>query len=296
LSESLFNAIYSKLESRRTVKDLTSPSAANKYLLLVENLTLLKFNCRLKSFARKSFIFGAALFAGLAMFAIDASAQTPVGVVTMVSGSANIQRGRNSVSPRVGTQLDLGDRISTGGNGDLTATLSDNSKLELGESSSMVLDSMVVGTGGRMQTRLSLAFGALRSSVLAAAGGVPKFEVHTPNAVVSVRGTEWITRYRQGTERPGFNACKQFTDVEVFEGTVDVGSTLTPSAQHQAVPAGYETTVACESAPLTPGPLGITGIGGVGGFRGVSPGSGGAPPPPSVEPPPAIPRSRPNLG
>ena len=256
---------------------------------------MFKLNRQLKFFVRKSFILGAALFAGLAMFAVGASAQTPVGVVTMVSGSANIQRGTSSLSPKVGMQLDLGDRISTGGNGDLAATLSDHSKLELGESSSMVLDSMVVGTGGTVQTRLSLAFGALRSSVLAAAGGVPKFEVHTPNAVVSVRGTEWSTMYHQGLERPGFHACKQFTDVEVFKGTVDVGSTLTPSAQHQAVPAGYETTVACESAPLTPGPLGITGIGGIGGFRGVSPGSGGAPPPPSVEPPPVIPRIPPNV-
>ncbi len=257
---------------------------------------MLKLIRRLKSFVAKPAIFGAALLTGLAIIATDASAQTPVGVVTMVSGSAGVQRGASSLSPRVGTQLDQGDRVTTGADGHLGATLSDNSQLELAESSAMVLDQVVLGAGGRVNTRLSLAIGALRSSVTSAVGGVPDFEVHTPNAVVAVRGTKWNTRYHEGTERPGFPSCKRFTDIEVYEGTVDVGSATTPSAQHQAVPAGYETTVACESPPLAAGPLGITGAGGIGGFRGVSPGSGGVSPPPSMEPPPVIPKPLPPPG
>jgi FecR protein len=262
----------------------------------VESLNLVKLNRRLKNLVAKPAIFRAALFAVLAIIATDASAQTPVGVVTTVSGSAGIQRGASSLSPRVGTQLDQGDRVTTGADGHLAATLSDNSQLELAESSAMVLDQVVLGAGGRVSTRLSLAIGALRSSVTSAIGGVPDFEVHTPNAVVAVRGTKWNTRYREGTERHGFPSCKRFTDIEVYEGIVDVGSAVTPSAQHEAVSAGYETTVACESPPLEPGPLGITGTGGIGGFRGVSPGSGGVSPPPSMEPPPVIPKPPPGGG
>ncbi len=235
-------------------------------------------------------MFTAVLIAALAVSATDALAQTPIGVVTMVSGRAGIQRGGSSLIPRVGTQLDQGDRVTTGADGHLGATLSDNSQLELAESSTLVLDQMVFSGGGRVSTRLSLALGAVRSSVTSAVGGVPNFEVHTPNAVVAVRGTKWNTRYHAGAERPGFPSCKRFTDVEVYEGTVDVGSATTPSAQHEAVSAGYETTVACDAPPLEAGPLGITGTGGIGGFRGVAPGAGGVSPPPGVEPPPIIPR------
>ena len=238
----------------------------------------------------------AAVIAAFALCASAASAQTPIGVVTTVSGSVNIQRGASSVIPRVGTQLDEGDRLTTGPDGHLDATLSDNSQLELAESSAMVLDQMVFGAGGRVSTRLNLTLGALRSSVTSAAGGVPNFEVHTPNAVVAVRGTKWDTAYHEGSERPGFPSCKRFTDVEVYEGTVDVGSATTPSAQHEAVSAGYETTVACDAPPLSAGPLGITGTGGMGGFRGVAPGAGGVSPPPGVEPPPIIPRPPPDGG
>lgn len=256
----------------------------------MESLNLLKPDRRFKYLLPRPAIFSAALFAALAIIATDALAQTPVGVVTAVSGSAAIQRAGASVSPRVGTQLDLGDRVTTGANGHLTATLTDNSQLELAESSALVVDQMVFGAGGRISTRLNLAIGALRSSVTSAVGGVPNFEVHTPNAVVAVRGTKWNTRYHEGTQRPGFPSCKRFTDVEVYEGTLDVSSAITPSAQHQAVSAGYETTVACDSPPLEAGPLGITGIGGIGGFRGVAPGAGGVSPPLSVEPPPVIPK------
>jgi hypothetical protein len=227
------------------------------------------------------------------LFGIDALAQTPVGVVTVVSGSAQVQRGGGSLSPHVGTQLDLGDRLTTGADGHLGATLSDNSQIELADSSALVLDQMVFAGGGRISTRLNLVLGALRSSVSSAIGGVPNFEVHTPNAVVAVRVTKWNTRYHEGVERPGFPTCKRFTDVEVYEGTVDVASALTPAAQHQSVSAGYETTVACESPPLESGPLGLTGTGGMGGFRGVAPGAGGVSPPPAVEPPPIIPRPPP---
>ena len=208
----------------------------------------------------------------------------------MASGSAAIQRGASALSPRVGTQLDQGDRLTTGADGHLAGTLSDNSQFELAESSAMVLDQLAVGAGGRISTRLNLALGALRSSVTSAVGGVPNFEVHTPNAVTAVRGTKWNTQYHEGAARPGFPSCKRFTDIEVYEGTVEVSSATNPAARHEAVSAGYETTVACDAPPLEAGPLGITGTGGIGGFRGVSPGSGGAPPPPSMEPPPVIPK------
>jgi hypothetical protein len=262
------------------------------------DLNLVNINRQLKALLLpRFFTFYLLTFAAFAIVGTDASAQTPVGVVSAVSGSAAIQRGVNSLTPRVGTQLDQGDRLTTGADGHLEGTLSDNSQFELAESSAMVLDQLTIGAaGGRISTRLSLALGALRTAVTSSVGGVPNFEVHTPNAVVAVRGTKWNTSYQEGTGRPGFPSCKRFTDVEVYEGTVEVSSATNAAAQHQSVTEGYETTVACDAPPLESGPLGITGTGGIGGFRGVSPGSMGAPPAGSLEQPPVIPKPPPDGG
>jgi hypothetical protein len=155
--------------------------------------------------------FGIVTFTALAIVASDASAQTPIGVVTAVDGSAAIQRGANSLTPRAGTPLDQGDRLTTGADGHLEGTLSDNSQFELAEASSMALDQVTVAAGGRIGALLTLALGALRTAVTSSVGGVPNFEVHTPNAVVAVRGTKWNTRYQESTGRPGFPSCKRFT-------------------------------------------------------------------------------------
>lgn len=262
------------------------------------DLNLVNINRQSKAlFLSRLLAFGIVTFGAFAIVATDASAQTPVGVVTGVDGGAAIQRGANSLTPRVGTQLDQGDRLTTGADGHLEGTLSDNSQFELAEASSMALDQVTVGAGGaRIGTRLTLALGALRTAVSSSVGGVPNFEVHTPNAVVAVRGTKWNTRYQESTGRPGFPSCKRFTDVEVYEGTVEVSSATNPAGQHQSVTEGYETTVACDAPPLESGPLGITGNGGIGGFRGVSPGSMGAPPAGSLEQPPVIPKPPPDGG
>ena len=197
------------------------------------------------------FTVGIVTVAAFAVVATEASAQTPVGVVTGVDGAAAIQRGANSLTPRVGTQLVQGDRLTTGADGHLEGTLSDNSQFELAEASSMALDQVTVAAGGaRIGTRLTLALGALRTAVSSSVVGVPNFEVHTPNAVVAVRGTKWNTRYQESTGRPGFPSCKRFTDVEVYEGTVEVSSATNPAGQHQSVTEGYETTVACDAPPL----------------------------------------------
>jgi len=262
------------------------------------DLNLVNINRQSKALLLSRFL--AVVIVTVAAFAIvagDAAAQAPVGVVTGVDGSAAIQRGANFLTPRVGTQLDQGDRLTTGADGHLEGTLSDNSQFELAEASSMALDQVTVAAGGaRIGTRLTLALGALRTAVSSSVGGVPNFEVHTPNAVVAVRGTKWNTRYQESTGRPGFPSCKRFTDVEVYEGTVEVSSATNPAAQHQSVTEGYETTVACDAPPLGSGPLGITGNGGIGGFRGVSPGSMGAPPAGSLEQPPVIPKPPPDGG
>jgi hypothetical protein len=86
---------------------------------------------------------------------------------------------------------------------------------------------------------------------------VPGFEVHTPNAVVSVRGTDFDTEYIEGKPCPGFPQCLRYTDIGVYKGIVEVRNPTSLKSISVRVTAGYETTVPCELPPANPAPLGI---------------------------------------
>jgi hypothetical protein len=96
------------------------------------------------------------------------------------------------------------------------------------------------------------------------AGKPAGFEVHTPNAVASVRGTDFDTEYIEGKPCPGFPQCLRYTDVGVYKGTVAVRNPTSLKSISVLVAAGYETTVPCELPPATPGPLGMGDLTGPG--------------------------------
>jgi hypothetical protein len=210
-------------------------------------------------------------------------AQTPVaGTVSTASGLVQVQRAAVVAPAGPGTAVNVGDRVITGVGGHAIITLTDGSQLELGESSSMVIDNQALApAGGRAATQVSLFGGVLRS-VVNATGGATNFEVHTPNAVAAVRGTRWDTAYSDGDARPTFSDCRKFTDVVVYEGVVSVRNPAASGGME--VPAGYEATVPCNLNATLPGPLGMTGARGMG-SGGVSATTnpptvvGGVPPP-----------------
>jgi hypothetical protein len=135
------------------------------------------------------------------------------------------------------------------------------------------------------------------------------FEIHTPNAIAAVRGTDFDTTYSDGAARPGFGGCQRYTDLRVREGVVAVSNLSNPT-EVVDVDAGYETTVPCLLPPLNAGPLGIAGAAGPGGaaggkggggggaaggaaaaaigFSAPPPGTGSAAPPPPPPPPPKV--------
>jgi hypothetical protein len=162
----------------------------------------------------------------------------------------------------------------------------------------MVIDNHALApAGGRAATRVSLFGGVLRS-VVAAAGGTPNFEVHTPNAVAAVRGTRWDTAYTEGEARPTYGDCRRFSDVVVYEGVVSLRNTAAPNGID--VPAGYEATVPCDVNSTLPGPIGMTGArafsaGGVTSTTGPSNIIGGVPPPSCPVCPVMIPTTPPPL-
>lgn len=219
-----------------------------------------------------------------------ALAQTAAGSFSSVSGQVQIQRAGATIGGAAGVGVDVGDRIVTGANGHAVIVLNDQSRLELGPVSNITLDEFTI-TGGSTATRVGLVSGVLRSLVNAASGGAPaNYQVHTPNAVAAVRGTRFDTAYTENVIRPGYKGCDRYTDVSVYQGTVNLASLSAPNTG-QNIGAGYEATVPCNQSPTTAGPLSMTGAvsfdsanaggpaaGGIG-FTGTSPGSSGAPAP-----------------
>ena len=224
-----------------------------------------------------------------------ARAQGSAGSVTVLTGAASLQRGGNRLDAAVGTVVDVGDQITVS-SGHLTITLADGSLLKAGSTSVLVIDEQLLGPGGAVtSTKIGLLAGILRSiDRHTSSGSPPNFQVYTPNGILSVRGTKFDTAYSDGAHRYGFGDCTRFTDVKTYEGRVGAQNAALPSSSETTVDAGYETTIPCDSPPLSPGPLGMTGIpsGDVSSLVGDTGGAGIAPPPPAA-PPAALPGSLP---
>src|SRR5277367_1881586 len=229
---------------------------------------------------------GLLLFSAMFFVSRTASAQTVAGSFQSVNGQVQIQRaGGATIGAAAGVGVNVGDRIITGLNGHAVIILNDQSRLELGPASSITLDEFTV-TGGATATRVSLFSGVMRSLVSASSGGAPAdYQVHTPNAVAAVRGTRFDTAYSENVIRPGYQGCEKYTDVSVYQGTVNLAPIATPNAGED-VGAGYEATLPCDKPPTGAGPLSMTGAvslesanAGGASFAGAAPGSSAAPVP-----------------
>jgi ferric-dicitrate binding protein FerR (iron transport regulator) len=190
-----------------------------------------------------------------------AAAQTHAGSITELRGSASIERSGNLFAAVLASPIMVSDKIETAERSSLTILLLDGSRLTLSDSTSMVVDRMIldsVAVDSRLNVLISLFRGQLESFVHSAAS--PHFEVHTPNAIAGVRGTDFKTAYVDGKPCPGFPTCPRYTDVEVYEGIVEVSNPANPRAAAVSVASGYETTVPCELPPAAPGPLGMSDL------------------------------------
>jgi hypothetical protein len=189
-----------------------------------------------------------------------AFAQATVGEVTSITGIAKLVRGGSEMDLAPSMPVEVRDRLSTAPEAKLTVTFRDGSKLTLSESSSYTIDGYEMAATARRQAEIELWAGHLRAIVNLGAGGVPDFEVHTPNAISAVRGTEFETAFIEGRPCPEDRSCMRYTTVGVFHGVVAVANISNP-AQAVLVTEGYETTVACEAPATSPAPLGMEEMG-----------------------------------
>ncbi|HYL58191.1 MAG TPA: FecR family protein [Candidatus Acidoferrales bacterium] len=199
----------------------------------------------------------------IAALSSAAYAQNTVGTVTRIQGIANVQRGASTLAVVPHLPIMLHDRIVTETDASMTITMVDNSSLQLGGGATLTIDESVLVNGVGAPSKVGLFGGSVHSLIAGAMkGSTTTFQIHTPNAVGAVRGTEWDTTYSEGTPRDKYPDCTQFTDVAVQDGTVNISSLQDPN-QNEDVHKGKKSTVAC-GALVSGGTSGAGGIGGLG--------------------------------
>ena len=107
-----------------------------------------------------------------------------------------LMRGRAPPSDTVGKKLgdvvglSLGDALRTQRNSQLRALLVDDTTLALGARTELVLDRLVVGDlATRERSILRQTRGQVRAHVGQAFGGTTRIEIHTPTAILGVKGS-----------------------------------------------------------------------------------------------------------
>lgn len=117
-----------------------------------------------------------------------------IGQIKVAKGAVTIERGTLVQPAIVGTLLQTADIVKTGADGSVGINMSDNSLLSLGPNSTLSLDRYEFDS-----TTNQGAFDAsLRKGTLAVVSGrIAKqssqaVTVSTPNAVLGVRGTEFV--------------------------------------------------------------------------------------------------------
>jgi len=187
----------------------------------------------------------------LAMLAMvpTARAQSTVGTITQVQGVANIQRGAQNIVVMANLPVELHDKITTQQGASLTIGLVDKSSLQLGQNATLIIDESVMVNGFGAPSKLGLLGGKVHSLIVGAMRGpTTSFEIHTPNAIGAVRGTEFDTEYTDtphDDDKGKYKDCRQFTYIDVQDGTVNVSNPQNPGAGSEDVHAGHHTVVAC---------------------------------------------------
>ena len=193
-----------------------------------------------------------AIIAALAVFLLagagTARAQSAAGSVFSASGQVQIERGGATLAATPGTPVNQGDKIVSGANGNAVITLTDESELTLRPSTTIALDQYT--TGGATPTRVGLDSGTLRSVLNGSPDAPDNYQVHTPNAILTARGTDFYTAYSQSSPQLGkLPGVSHYTEVAVIDGTVNLAQAAAPN-RGVDVAAGTTGTVAGDDPPL----------------------------------------------
>ena len=131
----------------------------------------------------------AAIVLGVSTAAVAAD----VGEVKVAQGTAYLERGAEKLPVRVGLPVQAADKVVTGADGTVGITFADNSLLSVGPDAidRYVFDSTT--HAGQFDSTLSKGTLAVISGKMVKQSP-DAMRVHTPSAIMGVRGTEFIVK------------------------------------------------------------------------------------------------------
>ena len=177
------------------------------------------------------------------LIAVTACGQE-VGTVAAVDGKAEIQHQGDWTASRVGDAVFGGDTLRTGTAGRMRVVFQDDSVLNVGEDSEIVVDEQVFHPTGASSSVMQLVRGKVRALVSAyyeQQGAT--YEIQTPTAVSGVRGTEFVVSY---------DPTADVTKVIGITGRVEVHSVLDRATHGVYVTAGEITSIEQGKYPSPP--------------------------------------------
>jgi hypothetical protein len=186
---------------------------------------------------------------GVAVLCVCAAAQqTPPAAVSVPYAGATISDFKGKVSiqlpaqaftaPVRGEVLPPESTVSTD-DGRLLLKLADGSDVLVRPHTKLVLKQPETSGWKYFQ----MMIGRVRTSIQKRLGGSPAFQIGTPSAVISVRGTKFDVE----VDRRGF------TQVDVEEGTVELEG-LSGRGESVMITAGFSSRVGMETGPEVPRP------------------------------------------
>jgi hypothetical protein len=140
-------------------------------------------------------LWGKVLFVFISTLAISAWSNE-VGQIKTLKGKAHIERGSDKLDAQIGAKIFQSDTIVTGADGAVGIAFVDNSSISTGPNSVLAIDRFTFDT----TTHVGAFDASLKKGTLAAISGkiakqTPEaMKIHTPTAVLGVRGTEFVVR------------------------------------------------------------------------------------------------------
>lgn len=122
----------------------------------------------------------------------------PVGFLAEAQGKVEVMPNGSQTYALAAqdTDVSIGDTIRTGRHSTAKLVLVDDTIVNIDEETELAVDQYVVGPKATQEpSKLSLLEGHVRTRVGEAFGGTTRLELHTPTAVIGVKGTEWLTWY-----------------------------------------------------------------------------------------------------
>lgn len=135
------------------------------------------------------------------LFWVSAAAvAADAGEIKVVQGSAYLERAGERLALTVGMPVREADVVVTGSNGTVGITFADNSLLSIGPNSNFTLERYVFNStthAGQFDSRLT------KGTLAGVSGKIVKqspeaMRVHTPSAIMGVRGTEFAVQVGDG--------------------------------------------------------------------------------------------------